>query len=207
MHEAEAIFLGTFDIHIPANTINVVEQGSCSIPAQWNMVNLWPHMHSYAKHQRVTVRRNSNGAIDTLVDANYSYMDQKNYPMPNVLLNPNDELRIECTYDNMTAQEVTYGDSAIQEMCFAGFYKWPSNGLSKYLLLAALPRQLLARGFRLEHELGARAVLDDLAGHDAFLDARQRRDLVHHVEHHFFEDGAQAARARLAAARLLGDRA
>jgi hypothetical protein len=133
VHEAEAMFLGTFDIHIPPMTMNAVEQGSCSIPQQWNVVNLWPHMHSFAKHQKVTVRRNANGTIDTLLDASYSYMEQKHYPMlPNVQLNPNDELRVECVYDNTTNAEVLYGDSATQEMCFAGFYKYPANGLSKY---------------------------------------------------------------------------
>jgi len=132
VHEAEAIFLGTFDIHIPPASTGWIEQGSCVIPADWNVVNLWPHMHGYGKHQKVTVRRVANGQIDTLVDANYSYMDQKNYPMGNAALNTNDELRIDCTYDNPTPGEILYGDSAIQEMCFAGFYKYPSNSLNKY---------------------------------------------------------------------------
>lgn len=131
-HEAEAIFLGTFDIHIPATTNGWVEQGGCQVPAQWNLLNLWPHMHGYAKHQRVSVTRASNGTTDTLLDTSYSYMDQKNYPMTNVALQINDQLKVECTYDNPTPGEIQYGDSAIQEMCFAGFYKWPTNNLNKY---------------------------------------------------------------------------
>src|SRR5262245_3257862 len=102
VHEAEAIFLGTFNIHIPAMSTNALAQGSCLVPASWNLLDLWPHMHGYAKHQKVTVRRASNSQIDTLVDTNYSYTEQKNYPMQNAALNMNDELRVDCTYDNPT---------------------------------------------------------------------------------------------------------
>jgi len=132
VHEAEMIFLGTFNIHIPSPSTGFVVQGSCVVPAGWNLLNLWPHMHSYAKHQKVTVRRASNGQTDTLLDTNYAYTDQKNYPMQNAALAPNDTLQVDCTYDNNSGAEVIYGDSAIQEMCFAGFYKYPSNSLNKY---------------------------------------------------------------------------
>src|ERR1044071_9558087 len=63
-----------------------------------------------------------------------------------------------------------------------------------------------ARGLALEHELGAGAALDDLAGHDALLDAGERGDLVHDVEHDLLDDRAQAAGAGVAAGGLLGDR-
>src|SRR5262245_10883167 len=65
---------------------------------------------------------------------------------------------------------------------------------------------LSASCLALEDQLGAGAALDDLARDDALLDAGQRGDLVHDVEHDFLDDGAQAARARVAPRRLLGDR-
>lgn len=131
VHEAEALFVGTFDIKIAPNSVNQFEYGSCSIPEQWTLLNLWPHMHGYATHQTVKVDR-GGGVIDTLLDHDYSYTDQKNYPMPGVVLNPNNTLQVECEYNNPTNFEIVYGESAVQEMCFAGFYKYPADGLPKF---------------------------------------------------------------------------
>jgi Copper type II ascorbate-dependent monooxygenase, C-terminal domain len=133
VHEADMMFLGTFGIHIPPTSQPFTEPAICSAPTTWNIVSLWPHMHGYATHQRVTVERN-NGNVDTLLDTDYSYTEQKHYPMPSVLINPNDDLKVECIYVNDTnvkyppGFEITYGDSATQEMCFAGFYKYPKGG-------------------------------------------------------------------------------
>jgi hypothetical protein len=70
-----------------------------------------------------------------LVDTDYSDTEQKHYPQPNVLINTNDVLRVECMYVNDTnvthppnGFEITYGDSATQEMCFTGMYKYPKGG-------------------------------------------------------------------------------
>ena len=131
VHEAEAIFLGTFDIHIPPMSTGWQELGSCSVPQEWTVLDFWPHMHSYGKQQRIKVRRNG-GATETILDQPYTYTEQKNYPMPNMQIHVNDELQIECIYNNPTMYELTYGDSATQEMCFAGFYKYPATGLTKY---------------------------------------------------------------------------
>jgi hypothetical protein len=132
VNEAEAIFIGTFDIHIPPNSVDVPQYASCSIPAEWHVLNFWPHMHSYGTHQKISVKRISDGQDQMLLDQPYSYTDQKNYPMQNMLLHQNDMLELECKYTNPTSNEIQYADSAIGEMCFAGFYKWPSNNLPKY---------------------------------------------------------------------------
>ncbi|HEX5058687.1 MAG TPA: hypothetical protein VFV99_04965 [Kofleriaceae bacterium] len=131
VNEAEAMFLGTFNIHILPGATNQMVPGSCVAPTEWRILDLWPHMHSYAKHQNVKVAR-STGPVETLLNVDYTYMEQKNYPMTNVAIHPGDELQVECYYDNPTQQEVTYGDSAVAEMCFAGFYTYPANGVDKY---------------------------------------------------------------------------
>jgi hypothetical protein len=130
VHEADMMFLGKQTLNIPANTLGWTESSSCSIPVQWTMLNLWPHMHSYAKHQKVTNLNGSN-QLKTLLDADYSYMDQKYYPMT-VPLAINDQLQIDCTYDNPTNSAIVYGQNAGAEMCMAGFYKYPAGG-DKYL--------------------------------------------------------------------------
>src|SRR5918995_61472 len=54
------------------------------------------------------------------------------------------------------------------------------------------------------HQQRPRAVVDDVGVDHAFADILQRGNLVHHVEEHFLDRGAQAAGARLALLRLLG---
>lgn len=133
VHEADMMFLGTEKLNIPPTNQPYVASTFCSIPTTWNVVAMWPHMHSYATHQRVFVRRSSTGTNEDLVNADYSYTDQKNYPMA-VKVNPNDQLHIECTYVNNTnvtappGAMIQYGESASAEMCLAGFYKYPKGG-------------------------------------------------------------------------------
>lgn len=126
VHEADMMFLGTELLDIAPTNQPESEWTFCSVPTTWNIVNVWPHMHSYATHQRVWVRR-SGGAIEDLVDDDYSYTDQKNYPM-SVKINTNDQLHIECTYVNNTGVPIKFGESASAEMCLAGFYKYPKGG-------------------------------------------------------------------------------
>jgi hypothetical protein len=132
-HEADMIFLGTFDLHIPPTNQPWIEPGSCVLPDRWTIVNLWPVMNRYGKHQKVTVRRGDN-RIETLLDADHSPSAQRNYPLPSTVFEPNDELRVECTYVNDTnityppGSEIQYAESVIGEMCFTGLYKYPTGG-------------------------------------------------------------------------------
>ncbi|HEU4616202.1 MAG TPA: hypothetical protein VFS15_29090 [Kofleriaceae bacterium] len=138
VHEADMMFLGTYAINVPPNNTPTVVSGSCVTPMDWTIINLWPHMHSYGVHQKVTVRRGGTSNVSTLLDADYSYTEQKNYPMPSMLIHANDELRVECTYVNDTnltnppGYEIVYGESASEEMCFTGFYKYPAGGGNAY---------------------------------------------------------------------------
>ena len=41
---------------------------------------------------------------------------------------------VECTYNNTTDKQVTWGDSSLAEMCFAVLYRYPASDTS-YLCL------------------------------------------------------------------------
>lgn len=132
VHEADMTFLGTSKFTIPPTNQPVMVSSFCQIPAKWTIASLWPHMHNFAKHQRVYVRR-SNGAIENVLDVPYSYDEQKHYPMT-FTVHPGDRLHIECTYVNNTSiidppgYPIEAGDSASSEMCLAGFFKYPKGG-------------------------------------------------------------------------------
>lgn len=128
VHEADMMFAGTTDIQIPGNNVPHSVIGGCTAPMTWNVFTIWPHMHAYAMRQQVRVRRMA-GSTESLLDAAYVFDEQRNYPMSAVRqVNAGDEIEVECTYQNDTGIPVFYGDSALQEMCFAGMYKYPKGG-------------------------------------------------------------------------------
>jgi hypothetical protein len=124
VHEADMMFLGKGTLMIPPGT--KTEIATCSIPAQWTILNLWPHMHQYGQHQRVKRLKNNN-QMQMLLDTDYSYMDQKTYPMT-IPLEVNEQLTIECVYNNTSGGMLLEGDGVNNEMCRAGFYKYPAGG-------------------------------------------------------------------------------
>jgi hypothetical protein len=126
IHEADMIFLGNRNFTIPAHSTDYVVTGSCTVPAAWTILQLWPHMHKLGKHQLVQ-RLNANNQLLPVLNTDYSFLDQKSYPMT-VPLDVNNQLKIECVYDNPNNYAVVFGDGAMGEMCFAGFYKYPAGG-------------------------------------------------------------------------------
>lgn len=132
VHVADMTFLGKSKFSIPPTNQPEMVSNLCQISTKWTITSLWPHMHNFAKHQRVYIRR-SGGAIVDVLDVDYSYSEQKHYPMT-FTVNPGDQLHIQCTYVNDTSvtnppgYPIEAGDGAGTEMCLAGFFKYPPGG-------------------------------------------------------------------------------
>lgn len=127
---AEMVFAGKMFFSIPAMTQDHVVQGGCTVNNPYTLFAVWPHMHQIAKHQRVELIR--GGVTTMLHDLPYEFSEQKYYlQSPEIQVQSGDRINVTCTYTNNTAQDVTYGDSSNQEMCFSGLYKYPatSSGL------------------------------------------------------------------------------
>lgn len=126
-HEADMMFVGTTDIAVPGTNQPYKVSGGCTAPTTWHVFTIWPHMHAYAKRQQVSIVR-VGGAVESLLDIGYTFQEQKNYPMAERQLDAGDRIEVTCTYQNGTGMTVYYGDSATEEMCFAGMYKYPAGG-------------------------------------------------------------------------------
>ena len=122
VNPADMEFSGTFTINVPSDGQPHTASGGCTAPADWNVFTLWPHMHQTATHQTFTV----NGT--TLLDTDYSFSEQKNYPIANTVLHKGDSIQTTCTYVNNTGTTKTFGESSTDEMCFTGMYKYPADG-------------------------------------------------------------------------------
>ncbi|MBV8762824.1 MAG: hypothetical protein JO257_36400 [Deltaproteobacteria bacterium] len=126
VHEADMMFSGTFLVSIPSDGQPHVMHGSCPVHADEHIFTLWPHMHQTATHQKWTYTEGST--TTTLLDDDYMFAEQKNYPIADTLLKAGDTIDTYCTYVNNTGTTINFGDGSDKEMCFTGMYKYPAGG-------------------------------------------------------------------------------
>ena len=119
---ADMTFAGSMHFSIPANNTETMVTGGCKPTTDWHVFTLWPHMHQIANHQTFTV----DGV--KLLDTNYAFTEQRNYPMTDTLVKAGSVITTTCSYLNNTGHTVSFGDSSMDEMCFTGIYKYPAGG-------------------------------------------------------------------------------
>lgn len=119
--EAEFKSLGPTQFTIPDDPAPFEVTGSCQVKDNLTVLNWWPHMHQLGTHMKIEV------SGEVVHDGPFSFTEQVNYPTLREL-RPGDEIRVTCTYENDTGREVTFGDSSSDEMCFAGYYRYPLSG-------------------------------------------------------------------------------
>ncbi|MEJ7604125.1 MAG: hypothetical protein WKG01_40040 [Kofleriaceae bacterium] len=129
VHKADMMFAGNMNFSIPWGDDRLVEGGCVSTEADYHVFTLWPHMHQFAKHQKVTATPKGRGQL-TLHDDPYTFLEQRNYPMAELFLPKDSQIHVTCTYNNNTNPkvEIPFGDSSNEEMCFTGMYKYPAGG-------------------------------------------------------------------------------
>jgi len=127
VHEADMQFSGTFLINIPSDNQVHTATGSCKVASDFHVFTLWPHMHQTAVHQKFTVTP-ASGSPTSMLDSDYSFTEQKNYPMVDTVLHAGDTLTTTCSYQNNTGSTMTFGESSNNEMCFTGIYRYPAGG-------------------------------------------------------------------------------
>ncbi len=125
VHEADMTFSGTFNISVPPDDQPHTASGGCTAPTDWHLFALWPHMHQIGTHQSFQVTH--DGTPTMLLDTDYSFTEQKNYPMDGTVISAGDTILTTCTYVNDTGATINFGDSSTDEMCFTGMYKYPAG--------------------------------------------------------------------------------
>jgi hypothetical protein len=126
-HEAELFVWGkTEGLVIPPSTTSE-HTASCVVPSASNLFIMQPHMHYVGSHLKLT-HTSSGGAPTVLFDQDYSFDAQVHVAFePAVALGAGDELTIRCTYDNPHPQEISFGETSGDEMCFAGLWVYPAG--------------------------------------------------------------------------------
>jgi hypothetical protein len=121
---AEMVFAGPLDFDIDPGPDTVT--GQCTINNNYSVFALWPHMHKLANHQKIELLRGAAQPV-VLHDMAYQFAEQKYWlQTPEIQLQPQDKIRVTCSYNNTTGGVIGFGDSSDEEMCFGGMYRYPA---------------------------------------------------------------------------------
>jgi len=86
-----------------------------------------PHMHKLGVYLKA-IGQSSMEGDRVLLDAPYDFDNQSFSIIKPLKMKKGDNVRVECTHDNTTDKAVTFGESTLSEMCFAGLYRYPADG-------------------------------------------------------------------------------
>lgn len=104
-------------IAIPPTTANFPEDMNCTSDKSMKVFAGFGHMHKHGTH--ITVSNVGTGAM--VYDADWKFDVQPTFPL-DLQINPNDQFKLECQYQNDGTAPITYGESSDNEMCGFIFY-------------------------------------------------------------------------------------
>jgi hypothetical protein len=128
--EADLLFYGPFGFTIPAHATNYsLDPYYGGVPSGIKVFGMTTHTHQLGVDFRV--EKSMGGAPGELLHDNANNWD--NPPLvlfdPEVTFAQGEGLRWTCTYTNPNDFDVSFGESANDEMCFLWAYYYPSRGL------------------------------------------------------------------------------
>jgi hypothetical protein len=123
---AEGVLAGTIAIDIPPQE-TATTKGWCTMSNDVTLFAVAPHMHQLGVYEKVVAESGAKGEV-TLFDGPYDFDDQSYHLIEPLDLKKGERVRVECTHTNTTSKRVTFGESSLQEMCFAGLYRYPADG-------------------------------------------------------------------------------
>jgi hypothetical protein len=127
--ESDFAFFGTYNIALLANSTGSVGPLFVQGIAGTHGFAVTTHQHRLGTRFRIWYAQNATDTNHTPVADN---MDWANAPLyhvnPEMVFDGTNGVAYKCEWDNTTTQLVTFGESALQEMCFMWMYYYPSHG-------------------------------------------------------------------------------
>jgi hypothetical protein len=120
-HEASITFQGPLDFEIPAGAKHAATDEAI-FGSDVTLVAIFPHMHKLGSHFTAEVVR-SDGTI-AIWDDDFQFESQEFVAIEPLTVKTNELLRTTCTWENATAQAVSWGESSNAEMCFTVLMKY-----------------------------------------------------------------------------------
>jgi len=119
------LIAGTLDISIPPHQSDVKVTGGCAAPFDMpNVFATFPHMHQLGTNIFISLTAKGSKTPNVLIDKSWDFGSQGVYPATGTA-KAGDQVEVQCTYDNTTADTVVFGESTTNEMCLGVLYYWP----------------------------------------------------------------------------------
>jgi hypothetical protein len=139
VQEASFLIVGNLDIQIPPHSKYETPSAYVELPEAFADVNFYAatgHTHRFGTRATLAVAAGDAGPTTTIYDPQpFSWTDAElEYFDPPVKVPPGGGFRFDCAWDNPTDTTVTYGESALQEMCFFWTYYYPRRDGNRVML-------------------------------------------------------------------------
>lgn len=108
--------IGSSQIHVPPRAAGSA-QNVCTMSGPVDIVAVFPHMHMLGRSLKVEVGQSMAAMKPLYARDPFSFDDQRMEKMK-ISLQAGDMLRVTCDYMNTSDNEVTFGESSTDEMCF-----------------------------------------------------------------------------------------
>lgn len=138
VEEASFLLVGDLAIRIPPGGEHAPEPVRVPLPAEYDGVRFFAmtgHTHQFGTGVRVGIA--AQGAAPEVVydppDYDWAEPVTKNFD-PYLEVPPGGEFSLSCRWNNTTDTELTFGESALQEMCFFWAYYFPRRAAQRVLL-------------------------------------------------------------------------
>lgn len=131
--EADFLFIGNPDLHIPARSEWTLGPSFLPLPAEFSDAKFFAitgHTHQYGTNVTVEVAESETGSGTPVYDVEDWKWDEPDTVVhtPPFQIPPDGGFRFTCDWLNTSDSPVTFGESANKEMCFFWAYYYPSKG-------------------------------------------------------------------------------
>ncbi len=123
---AEHLLAGTVRVDLPPLQ-TTSSTGYCTMSTDATIFAVTPHMHTLGVYAKIVAERAAGGEA-VLYDGPYDFNEQRYYSIAPVAVQKGDRVRVDCTHNNTRPERVTFGEITLEEMCFAGIFRYPSDG-------------------------------------------------------------------------------
>jgi hypothetical protein len=122
-------FYGTTNITIPPNSSFSTGPLFQSGPPNTHLVSISTHQHRLGTHAQAWASSTQGDMATQIADDHDWSQPAWTTLAPQFAFDGTSGITYQCDWTNTTDQTVSFGESALNEMCFAGGYIYPSHGL------------------------------------------------------------------------------
>ncbi|MBX3232134.1 MAG: peptidylglycine alpha-amidating monooxygenase [Labilithrix sp.] len=125
-NDADVMAFGSEHFTVPprSNYALTCNSDSPSATGDIHIFGMMPHLHDYGTSMTTTLAR-ASGEVEPLAETTHWDINNQPWFAVDATVKPGDKVRTRCTWQNDTDRPISFGDSALEEMCYAFTMYYP----------------------------------------------------------------------------------